>query len=330
MSDINKESSPFPRSAFWKGVIGAGVVGVAVPFLSTLVFANYGAVLFVLTPAFIGFAVPVIAGTKTPLTEAQSIGGGLLALVVSGLFMILIAFEGLICIMMALPIAVVPTILGSFIGQRIMPKHTRKGPPVAVFVLLLLPPSLLTVESHVEQEHTLIPVTTSVDINATPETVWRHVVTFSELEPPTELLFKAGIAYPIMARIEGTGVGAIRYCDFSTGSFVEPIQVWEENRLLGFSVREQPVPMKELSPYQDIDPDHLHGYFVSVKGQFKLTALDNGKTRLEGTTWYYQKLGPEFYWNLWSNYIVHSIHKRVLNHIKDQAETAQTQTEHQP
>src|SRR5688500_19299188 len=67
----------------------------------------------------------------------------------------------------------------------------------------------------------LLPYTTL--FRSPPEVVWRHVVTFPELPPPTELMFRAGVAAPTRARIEGSGVGAVRYCDFTTGSFVEPI-----------------------------------------------------------------------------------------------------------
>jgi hypothetical protein len=41
---------------------------------------------------------------------------------------------------------------------------------------------------------------------------------------------------------------------------------------------------------------------------------------LEGTTWYINKIKPGFYWKLWSDFIVHKIHNRVLEHIKVQAE----------
>jgi hypothetical protein len=41
---------------------------------------------------------------------------------------------------------------------------------------------------------------------------------------------------------------------------------------------------------------------------------------LEGTTWYENKIKPAFYWNIWSDFIVHKIHKRVLSHIKSESE----------
>jgi hypothetical protein len=156
-------------------------------------------------------------------------------------------------------------------------------------------------------------------INKSPEEVWPHIIEFSRIDPPTEVLFKAGIAYPTHAVIKGTGKGAIRYCNFSTGCFVEPVTNWQPPELLQFSVEVTPRPMNELSPY-NIEPAHLHGYFVSEKGQFRLIRLAGNKTMLEGTTWYYHRIKPTFYWKLWSNYIIHKIHNRVLEHIKKETE----------
>ena len=53
----------------------------------------------------------------------------------------------------------------------------------------------------------LIPLL--VAIAAPPDIVWQHVVTFPDLPPPTEALFRAGVAAPLRARIEGYGVGAV-------------------------------------------------------------------------------------------------------------------------
>jgi hypothetical protein len=54
--------------------------------------------------------------------------------------------------------------------------------------------------------------------------------------------------------------------------------------------------------------------------EIKLVALPNDKTLLEGTTWYYHNIKPAAYWQLWSNYIIHKIHIRVLSHIKFNSE----------
>jgi hypothetical protein len=48
--------------------------------------------------------------------------------------------------------------------------------------------------------------------------------------------------------------------------------------------------------------------------------LPDGKTLLEGTTWYQNRFWPAVYWHFWSDYIIHRIHQRVLVHIKTLSE----------
>ena len=78
--------------------------------------------------------------------------------------------------------------------------------------------------------------------------------------------------------------------------------------------------MKEWTFYSDIHPPHLEGYLVSRRGQFLLTRLPDGRTQLEGTTWYEHGLWPSEYWRVWSDKIIHAIHLRVLKHVKQLAE----------
>ena len=78
--------------------------------------------------------------------------------------------------------------------------------------------------------------------------MWKNVIAFPPLAPPKEWLLRAGIAYPTSGQIVGSGPGAVRYCRFSTGDFVEPITVWDEDRLLAFDVSAQPPAMQERSP----------------------------------------------------------------------------------
>ncbi|NBP97360.1 MAG: hypothetical protein EBU25_05975 [Burkholderiaceae bacterium] len=42
-------------------------------------------------------------------------------------------------------------------------------------------------------------------------------------------------------KIVGKGVGSVRHCNFTTGSFVEPITVWDEAKLLKFDVVEHQI-----------------------------------------------------------------------------------------
>ncbi|MBI5367941.1 MAG: hypothetical protein HZA54_12950, partial [Planctomycetes bacterium] len=62
------------------------------------------------------------------------------------------------------------------------------------------------------------------------------------------------------------------------------------------------------------------GFFVSQAGRFELIPLPGGHTRLEGTTWYHHHLWPAAYWQWWSDGVIHTIHRRVLRHIRRLAE----------
>ncbi len=119
---------------------------------------------------------------------------------------------------------------------------------------------------------------------------------------------------------EGSGVGAVRYCEFSTGPFVEPITAWEPPHRLAFDVAEQPHPMRELSPWGAITPPHLEETLHCRRGEFRLVALPDGRTRLEGRTWYAMDLWPQAYFKLWADDLIHRIHVRVLDHIESLAE----------
>jgi hypothetical protein len=162
-------------------------------------------------------------------------------------------------------------------------------------------------------------VTTSIVVDAPIADVWKQVVSFSKIEAPPDGIFRLGIAYPIEARIDGMGVGATRYCIFSTGSFVEPITVWDAPHRLAFDVAQNPPPMKELTFYDALQAPHLHSTMISHRGELRLEE-SGGRVTLSGTTWYTHALFPQFYWGPLSDAIIHRIHQRVLAHIKRQAE----------
>lgn len=277
---------------------------------------QYGIALFILTPLFIGAGSTILYGLNRQITSREAWQIGYLTLAIFLAALLVFAIEGIICIAMAAPFGLLLTWVGSLIGHAIINKNSTNGSTTFLLLVGIIPTMAFIEKSS---QPTLVSVVSSIQIDAPPQTVWKNVIEFPHLDEPEDFIFKTGIAYPINASIKGTGVGAVRHCNFTTGSFVEPITVWDEPRLLRFVVVQQPEPMRELS-FWDVDAPHLHDYFVSKQGQFKLTRLPNGKTLLEGTTWYYHTIRPAFYWQLWSNYIIHKIHNRVLVHIKKNSE----------
>lgn len=318
MKEKNPEGKNYRRIALAIGLPAA--TGLLMVFICVNLLWQYSIALFLITPFLVAMMSVIICGYKKQVSFKRAMGIASLALLTLLFGLLFFGIEGMGCIIMVSPIAFLSGFLGMLIGYAIVDRVANRGPAIVIIVACLVPVfSFVEAKTTVEPEP--IAVTTSIEINAPPEIVWKQVVAFPVLAPPTEFMFRHGISYPISARIEGTGKGAIRYCNFSTGSFVEPITDWDEPRLLAFSVKQSPPPMTEWS-FWDIDAPHLHDFFQSKHGQFRLVALPGGRTRLEGTTWYVHRIRPEFYWKFWSNSIIHSIHERVLEHIKKNAEAA--------
>jgi len=296
------------------------VITLAIWGVVLLKASIYGWTIFVLLPSILG---AVASWVVRPKTGPRAASAGAVAVMAAACLLLTLGLDGLVCIVMALPLTMSLGALGALLVYHVEPsRHTTRG-----FTMLLLLSSA-TVLYDAKARPRVFEVRTEITVAATPEEVWKHVVSFSDLPEPNEWFFHAGLAYPKRARIEGSGAGAVRYCEFSTGPFVEPIEVWDEPRLLRFRVTENPAPMEEWSLYAKVRPKHLHGYLVSERGQFQLTPLPNGHTLLEGSTWYQHGLWPEEYWRWWSDAIIHRIHQRVLNHVRMLAEhTERAQTD---
>ncbi len=299
--------------------IARGIVGFLLLFVlgfsgfQLLRSGTYGLTIFIVLPVVLG---GLASWVFRPTTGEGAAEVGALAVFVALCSILVVGWEGLICIVMALPLALP---LGGMGGWLAYEAGRRRVERQGLTILMLLTPASLFWDAKAVPP--VFEVRSAIEIAATPEQVWTHVVSFSDLPEPQDWFFRAGLAYPKRARIDGSGVGAVRYCEFSTGPFVEPIEVWDQPRLLRFRVTENPAPMHEWSPYAQVLPKHLHGYMLSKHGQFKLTRLPNNHTLLEGTTWYQHGLWPSQYWRWWSDAIIHRIHMRVLTHIRTLAES---------
>ncbi len=300
------------------------IAGAAFVWLVAVIIQHYGWSLFVLAPAVMGFVSTVIYAPKGGKPFWKCLGVSLYYILVISFLIMLFAIEGLICVAMSLPIAVPLSIFGVAAAYGISNYYQKPGVGYTASLLFLFTiPFSLGFEISDRSQPTVHNVVSTVEIDAPIETVWKNVIEFPQIDAKPEGILTLGFAYPINAKIDGTGVGATRYCNFNTGPFVEPITAWQEPNLLAFDVSEQPAPMTELSPYENLYAAHLE-YIRSQKGQFRLYEKE-GKTFVEGTTFYTHDIAPDIYWKLFSNRIIHQIHLRVLNHIKEVSENQKVQ-----
>lgn len=327
---VPEVGAPVVRRSFfhhkWGVAAAAALLTAALGFVpawfSTEAVRTYGFVLFLGLPFVCGFTATLLYSIPAPRRLGEALGVMTLSLVFLGSGLLVKAIEGLVCLVMAFPLAWLFGAAGVLTAQGLegLWREWRKSKAALGILLALgLFPAMYG-ESRLSRPTPSRTVTTTLDVAADPVTVWRHVPACSGLPPPRELVFRLGFGCPVETRMDGSGVGAERACVLSTGVMRERVTVWEPGRRLRFEVLSTPCSMREISFYHGLEPPHVHGCYAMREGEIRLLPLPGGGTRLAGTSRYEQRLWPAAYWMLYSDQVVHSVHRRVFGHIKTLAE----------
>jgi len=194
-----------PTSSFGSAALAVGVsalLALGSTLLGATLLHEYGWGLFAGLPFCMGFLATLIFGARQSRPLKESLGVALLSLLLAGISLLVFAAEGLICILMAAPLAAVLSTIGAMVAHSIIIVRRREAPGELFCIPVLAIPLMLGSEHLCREVPVLVAVRTSVDVDASPEGVWRNVISFGELPPPTESLFKVGIAYPVRAEIQ--------------------------------------------------------------------------------------------------------------------------------
>ena len=109
-------------------------------YVGLLFFKDYGWTIFVFIPFFIGFSAAVLYGHHRPLQKIGAyyrIAAWSLLVYCAGL--LLFALEGIICMIMAAPLAVPITMIGCFAGVLVVKRTNSAALPITVGFALLIP-----------------------------------------------------------------------------------------------------------------------------------------------------------------------------------------------
>ena len=232
-------------------------------------------------------------------------------------------WEGIICLIMLLPAALILALAGGvaglFFGRRF-----RKTPLLCVAVL---PFVVAAVEQWTGPLYEVRQVETSIAIQAAPATVWRQI----ERVPPIRLeeqrfswSQKIGFPRPIEATLSGEGVGAVRHATFAGGVlFVETVTVWEPERRLGFDIRADTanIPPRTLDEHVTIGGP----YFDTLHGEYRIEPRTDGSTLLHLVSRHRLSTTFNFYARLWTDAIMRDIQENILYVVRNRCQKAGAQ-----
>ena len=317
-TDIPTATQRISLGTALKGLVAGLMLSVALEVVSTLVFGTYGFFLFFATPFLVGCITAYIGNRR------RDIGSGSTARLVLGacflgcVGLLAIAVEGVICLVLAMPLIAFFAWIGGIVGRAIAVHGPGSAPRYTAMSLSVLP--LFLAIDVIAPPNVTFQSSEDIEVSAGDRDVWDAIVHMGPIPNPPSAPFRWGLAYPMSGSIHGSGVGAIREGVFSTGVAYERVTEWQPPARLSFDVLSDPPTMRELSPYQQVHAPHVNGYFATLNARFTITPLANGHTRLTLDTRHELHLNPYIYWLPIVKWAIHTNKTRVLRHFAAQAE----------
>jgi hypothetical protein len=162
---------------------------------------GYGSVPFLALPFFMGFISAWLYGYHEPRSSGECYAVAMAGVFLTGAIIVGIAFEGIICVGMAVPLAIPLALLGARLGYEGLQTRHLRIQPKALCGLFLVIPLLMCAESWKPAPVPTHAVHSSIDIAAPPNSVWRPVVAFPRIQERPQWIFRLGMAYPRCGRV---------------------------------------------------------------------------------------------------------------------------------
>jgi hypothetical protein len=235
----------------------------------------------------------------------------------------LLSFEPLLCVVMAMPLAVVMAVLGGTIAKLVLSRRKRPFPlPVLTSTSLLVafvPFGAGYVEGGIDAPTNQRNVHTQIDIKSENSVIWDHITHVYEIKPEEQRFswFHAlGLPKPREAVITYDGVGATRDASFGL-SFVERVTDWQYRRLMAFSItvddsKARPGVLQAIGRH----------YFEVLRGTYRIEVLRDGTCRLHLNS--VERLSTHLNWyaGFWTDSIMRHLQNYILQIIRNRCQRA--------
>lgn len=286
------------------------------PYISTI----SGAFLIV-CPFSVG-AIAVLWGAErgTPIGIRRRLGIATSAMWLFLLAMFVTLVEGVICIVLVVPVFMIASIVGGLVGGEI---HNRwRIERFTLPTLALLPLLVGPLEGLPPPQHSVQTVSNTIHIGASPEAVFDKLADVRNIRPD-ELGFSfvhlIGLPRPIEAQMSGSGVGSVRTSRWEKNVWFQEVLTESARPSVmryRFVVPKGAIPRDALDEHVEINGE----YFELVDGGYTLTPTADGGTDLSLTTRFVNKSRLQTYGNLWGTLVLKDFHRSILGLMKSRAE----------
>lgn len=233
---------------------------------------------------------------------------------------LLLAWEGLICIWLWLPLFCLLAAIGGLLGASALRLPSPVGRKSSLGVALLLPYGGMIAEQEVELPPEVRNVETYIDIPASADAVWEQIVNvpdISEAEHSFSLSHFIGFPRPVAAVSDGRGVGSVRQASFERGVvFIEKVTRFEEGSVLSFSIHADAdsIPARALDEHVTVGGP----YFDVLDGTYRIEERKGG-VRLHLSSQHRLSTRFNAYSSLWTDFIMRDTQEYILRIVARRA-----------
>ena len=278
----------------WASIVSLSILALLLLYLG---YIDYGITLFCVLPACIG----ILTGVMPKKGKAIL---GMAAALITIIFLLWAGhIEGVVCIVMAIPVIAFFVLIG-YIIAIIIKQLTKKDEklkltiiPYAVFFLAA------GVEVFWKGTAAFDEVTTTIELPYTDSAVYNHIKQVDTVTAPHSLLHKLGLPYPRKCIMTAEQPGGLRICEFDEGKIIETISTLKKNELLEMDVTKYDLPGQN--------------WFSFTKDVYKIKK-NSGLTTITRTTAYFSKLKPRLYWKWIEKTTIGAEQLLVFNNLQNE------------
>ncbi|WP_300565890.1 hypothetical protein [Flavobacterium sp.] len=262
---------------------------------------GYGLSFFVFLPFILGY----ILGKST--IKKISLVGLIFSLVLFFILLLAGGLEGMVCILMALPLVIGAIALGA-LAKYLLNRNQKKSNSDQLIKNSILPLFLFLGFGFLEKELTkndkeIISVKTEITLPYSTVEVYDAIKSVDTLIAQKTFLMKLDLPIPNKCILEKEEVGGLRTCYFSGGTITERITELEKGKVLRMDVIDYKLTGRKWLGFKE-----AIYYFNKVgKDSCKLTRV----------TTYTSVLTPRFYWQPLEKIGISQEHDYVFDNLKN-------------
>lgn len=234
--------------------------------------------------------------------------------------------EGTICIVMALPLLLIGSLVGTLVGGLMASMRKRNGPQL-LSVTLVLPMVVAPIEARVPVQAAMQVIERDIFIDAPAEQIWHHINYPLNIQPDElagGFAYRIGMPYPIEARTLQERVGGSRALKWQRGiQFNETITAWREPEHIAWDFDFAP----DSFPPGSLDDHIVIGgrYFDLLNAAYTLLPENSG-TRLHVRVEARVTTGFNWYAGWWARLLIRDTAGAILKFYKNRAESRRAPT----